>query len=198
MTKHVRAVSEIEQMHKYIYVISAVLALFMPAQVRSQSTDGQRPAPTAATDDGLASKFNKVKRVYIEAFGDDLISKQAQATVMDALSKSHRFIVTENKEKADAILKGVATERSSHELHSTSEGTVVNRAAIADTETSTQTTNEARLVVRLVFSDGDVLWSTAQESKGGKYKGASADAAEKVVKQLLWDLEKLEKQRHRD
>jgi hypothetical protein len=47
------------------------------------------------------------------------------------------------------------------------------------------------LVVRLVSSDGDVLWSTTQESKGAKYKGATADAAEKAVKELLWDLEKL-------
>jgi hypothetical protein len=51
------------------------------------------------------------------------------------------------------------------------------------------------MAVRLVSSDGDVLWSTTQESKGAKYKGASADVAEKVVKQLLWDLEKLEKVR---
>ena len=44
----------------------------------------------------------------------------------------------------------------------------------------------------MVSNDGDVLWSTTQESKGAKYKGASADVAEKVVKQLLWDLEKLQ------
>jgi hypothetical protein len=50
------------------------------------------------------------------------------------------------------------------------------------------------MAVRLVSSDRDVLWSTTQESKGAKYKGASADVAEKVVKQLLWDLEKLQPQ----
>jgi len=50
------------------------------------------------------------------------------------------------------------------------------------------------MAVRLVSSDGDVVWSTTQESQGAKYKGASADVAEKVVKQPLWDLEKLQSQ----
>ena len=38
---------------------------------------------------------------------------------------------------------------------------------------------------------GDVIWSTTQESKGAKYKGANADSADKVVRQLLRDLDKL-------
>jgi hypothetical protein len=49
------------------------------------------------------------------------------------------------------------------------------------------------VAVRLVSPDGDVVWSTTQESKGAKYKGATADVAEKVVKQLLRDLDKLSK-----
>ena len=44
--------------------------------------------------------------------------------------------------------------------------------------------------VRLVDADGDVIWSTTQESLGAKFKGASADVADKVVKQLLADIEK--------
>ena len=58
---------------------------------------------------------------------------------------------------------------------------------------STETINDARLAVRLVASDGDVIWATTKDSKGAKYKGASADVAEQVVKQLLWDLDKLKK-----
>jgi hypothetical protein len=46
---------------------------------------------------------------------------------------------------------------------------------------------------RLVNPDGDVIWTSTQESKGAKYKGASADVADKIIKQLLHDLEKLEK-----
>jgi hypothetical protein len=35
-----------------------------------------------------------------------------------------------------------------------------------------------------------VVWSTTQESKGAKYKSAGADVADKIVKQLLRDIEK--------
>jgi hypothetical protein len=41
--------------------------------------------------------------------------------------------------------------------------------------------------VRLVKKDGDVIWSTTQESNGAKFHGASADVAEKITKQLIAD-----------
>jgi hypothetical protein len=47
--------------------------------------------------------------------------------------------------------------------------------------------------VRLVDREGDVLWATTQESKGAKYKGSSADVADKVVKELLRDVAKVAK-----
>jgi hypothetical protein len=51
---------------------------------------------------------------------------------------------------------------------------------------NTETINEARVAVRLVNSEGDVIWTSTQESKGAKCKGASADAADKCVKQLIF------------
>jgi curli biogenesis system outer membrane secretion channel CsgG len=199
------------------------VALSLPVSVFGQANSQKQSDPPApAADEEMAAKFAKVKRIYVENFGDDQASRQAQAMVIDALTKSHRFIVTEKRETADAILKGVGLEKSSQELHASSEATSVSGAAgshqgsisgsggsvsgssnggfiargagIADSQASTETINDARMAVRLVSSDGDVLWSTTQESKGAKYKGASADVAEKVVKQLLWDLEKLQSQ----
>jgi hypothetical protein len=63
---------------------------------------------------------------------------------------------------------------------------------MADSTSTSQvnTVNDARASVRLVNSDGDVIWTTTQESKGAKYKGASADVADKIVKQLIWDVAK--------
>jgi len=55
---------------------------------------------------------------------------------------------------------------------------------------STETVNDARLAVRLVAADGDVIWRTTQESLGAKFKSASADVADKVAKQLVRDLDK--------
>ncbi len=64
---------------------------------------------------------------------------------------------------------------------------------------ATELIDEARLAVRLVMREtGDVLRCTSQESKGAKYKGANADAADKIVKQLLRDLDKLKEERARD
>jgi hypothetical protein len=62
----------------------------------------------------------------------------------------------------------------------------------SDSSVNTETINDARVAVRLVNPDGDVIWTSTQESKGGKYKGASADAADRCIKQLLKDVEKLE------
>lgn len=174
-----------------------------------ESDDGQDPT----------AKLVNVKRIYVDNFGDDVISKQLQAMVVDALVKSKRFIVTENKDKADAILKGSALEKTSQELHAIGEGTsavvasgaesgsfsgsatsvsgshtgafAAKGAAAQDAQASTETINDARVAVRLVDPDGDVIWTTTQESKFAKYKSSSADVADKVVKQLLRDTEKL-------
>jgi curli biogenesis system outer membrane secretion channel CsgG len=187
------------------------------------ASNPKAPAPADLPD--LDGKLLQVKRIFVESFGDDSISKQVQAMVVSSLTESKRFIVTENKDKADAILKGSSLEKTSQELHSSSEATAAGGAAgghsgsvsgsfvngtgtvsgsssggfasrsmaIEDSSTSTETINDARIAVRLVDSDGDVIWATTQESKGAKYKGASADIADKVVKQLLRDREKIQK-----
>jgi hypothetical protein len=50
--------------------------------------------------------------------------------------------------------------------------------------------HEATASVRLVTKDGDVIWSTTQESRGAKFRGASADVADKIAKQLVSDCER--------
>jgi len=195
---------------------------------------GSPPAPaptvtkTALSDQPeaiLGDRLLHIRRIYVDSFGDGPIDKQIQAMIVNSLTESKRFIVTENKDKADAILKGTGLEKTSQEYHATSEGTAVggaagghsgsvngsfvngmgsvsgssqggfvaHSAAISDSSASTETINDARAAARLVDPDGDVIWTSTQESKGAKYKGATADVADKVVKQLLHDLEKLEK-----
>jgi hypothetical protein len=50
--------------------------------------------------------------------------------------------------------------------------------------------HEALATVRLVNKDGDVIWSTTQESNGAKFRGASADVAEKITRQLVAEYER--------
>src|SRR5208337_2010323 len=95
----------------------------------------QQPSAPAASSESesdpalVARRLLSVKRIYVDSFGDDLISKQVQAMVMAALTESKRFVITENKERADAVLKGTAVEKTSQELHAYGEGTAVAAAA---------------------------------------------------------------------
>jgi len=41
----------------------------------------------------------------------------------------------------------------------------------------------------VVTGDGDLIWSTTKESLGAKFRGSAADVADKVVKQLIADME---------
>jgi hypothetical protein len=66
-------------------------------------------------------------------------------------------------------------------------------AAINDSSVNTETVDSAHASVRLVNGDGDVIWTTTQESAGAKFKGASADVADKIAKQLSKDAEKADK-----
>ena len=51
--------------------------------------------------------------------------------------------------------------------------------------------HEAMATVRLVNKDGDVIWSTTQESTGARFRGASADVADKITRQLLADYDRV-------
>lgn len=210
-------------------LLSLALTLLLQAASAQQPTSPQlAPMPAAATKQIAASDdpaaLLRVKRIFVESFGDDTISKELQSMVVSSLVQTNRFKVTENRDRADAILKGTALEKTSQELHaygeSTSVGTAeggahgeVNGSVIngtgtvsgsssggfiarqmgtSDSAVHTETVDHARIAVRLVSPDGDVIWTTTQESKGAKYKGASADVADQCVKQLLRDVARLE------
>jgi len=134
----------------------------------------------------------KVKRIYVDSFGEDPASREMQSNIVSVLVAGKHFIVTEVRERADAILKGVALEKSTHEVHAFGESTVAGRSAISDSSLNTETIDRAQVSLRLINREGDLIWTTTQESKGAKYKGASADAADMCVKQLLRDIAKLQ------
>lgn len=194
--------------------ISAFLCCSTGA-LAQQSTPAPAPAPAAVPltpampaecaawipkATSIAS-IKDVKRIFVDSFGEDPVAAQIQAMVVTQLIQSGKFVVTENRSKADAFLRGTGVEKTSVESHSYESGTAAGGAyglsaagaAINDAASSSETVNDARVSVRLVNQDGDVLWATSQDSKGAKYKGASADVADKVVKQLIRDIERLEK-----
>jgi hypothetical protein len=174
----------------------ALVGLSM-AQTGQDDARAKQAKIQAQVEAELSEKLLNAKRIFVESFGDDSINKSLQAMVIDALRASKRFIITENKAKADLIFKGAALEKTSQEAHALGTSVIAGAAGgrnasvagDADSQASIEATNDARVSVRLVSPEGDVIWSTTQESKGAKYKGATADVADKVVKQLLWDME---------
>ena len=82
--------------------------------------------------------------------------------------------------------RGAASSRAGREFGSV-------QAAVGEQENTRiqERKHEASAAVRLVNRDGDVIWSTIQESQGAKFRSASADVADKITRQLLQDVEKL-------
>jgi hypothetical protein len=66
-------------------------------------------------------------------------------------------------------------------------------AGESESQHATDRRHEAIAAVRLVNKDGDVIWATTQESLGAKFRGASADVAEKITAKLEEDFEKARK-----
>src|SRR5262245_26143147 len=85
------------------------------SQQASSRQDGSQQAAVSdkaeANSSILNTKLLSITRIYIDDFGPDPTSKQIQAMVVNSISESKRFIITENKDKADAVLKGTALEK---------------------------------------------------------------------------------------
>jgi hypothetical protein len=150
-----------------------------------------------------------IQRVYVEQLGGGQTSDQMRDMIIAALQNSRLFALTDNPERADATLRGSADDKIYTEDHNMSEslGLRTNSgsggatrssskqyggAGITDSETSRiqERRHEASASIRLVDAAGDVIWSTTQESAGGKFRGAMADVADKITRQLADDVRK--------
>jgi hypothetical protein len=154
-----------------------------------------------------------VKRVHVDRLVGGETAAQMREMLISSLQGARLFVVTENPDRADTFLRGAAEDLVYTEVHSSSESlsahSSVGRGKTTRNETRSTASagvgesesnraeerrHEALATVRLVDKDGDVIWSTIQESKGAKFRGASADVADKITKQLLEAFEKARKQ----
>ncbi len=149
-----------------------------------------------------------VHRVYVDTLtgGDD--AKRFRDLLIAALQNAKLFTITENPERADTFLRGAASDETYEDKFSSSDrlnartfvggssgnrktATGNNKIPVDITVGEDESTkieerkHEAVATVRLVDKDGDVLWSTTKESAGAKFRGASADMADKIVKELI-------------
>jgi hypothetical protein len=172
-------------------------------------------AAQSIEDTGLRQLLT-LKRVYVDKLTGGETAAQMRDIIIGSLDQSKLFILTENQEKADAVLRGAAEDLVYTETHSSSDGVNAklnvgsSRGAsgyradqsgglgIGENESdhSAQRRHEALATVRLTNKEGDVIWSTTQESLGAKYHGASADVADKIAAKLKEDFERARRIAH--
>ena len=161
-----------------------------------------------------------LRRIHVEKLSGGETATQIRDMIISAIQRTGLFVLTENPERADASLRGSAedlvytdtyqsaesvdargslslgTPRTSTGRYARGRGfSVTGSAGENESQRSTERRHEAVAAVRLVSKNGDIIWSTTQESKGAKFRGASADVAAKITKQLVADYERVKDKR---
>ncbi|HTR34767.1 MAG TPA: hypothetical protein VMH80_02620 [Bryobacteraceae bacterium] len=159
-----------------------------------------------------AGELAKVHRIYIAILTGGDAALELRDLLMTSLHNSKQFIITEDEDKADAVLKGSGDDDVFTDVFQSSEGINAHSQigfgesqgtrnyassssshsgglGIGENESrrTEERKHEAIATVRLVNKDGDVIWSATAESLGGKFLGASADVADKIAKRLVAD-----------
>jgi hypothetical protein len=170
------------------------------------------PYAEQTPEDESNQALSKVRRIYIAVLTGGDAALQIRDLLMSSLSKSKQFIITEEEDKADAVLKGAGDDDVFTDTHQTSDGLNAHSQIASgsseglrnyansssnhsgglslgenESSRSEERKHEAIATVRLVAKDGDVIWSATAESLGGKFLGASADVADKIAKRLVTD-----------
>ncbi|GAB4407339.1 MAG: hypothetical protein OHK0021_18420 [Bryobacter sp.] len=186
-----------------------------PSPASPPASPPAAPANAATLPDPLAeglTQLLRIRRLHVEPLTGGEAANQIRDMIIAAIQSSGLFALTENPERADAFLRGTAEDlvftdqfQSSESLgfrsgFNAGRGAAVGRnserlgataGVSADENVRIQERkHEAVAAVRIVNKDGDVLWSTTQESLGAKFRGASADVAERITRQLRADVEK--------
>jgi hypothetical protein len=174
-----------------------------------QAAPAVAPAPANPLEDQALLQLLNVKRVYVDRMAGGETAAQMRDMIISSLQSARLFVITENQDRADAVLRGSAEDLVFTDTFQSSDGVDARAglgtnasgsgstrrggrylsAGVGDRESThiAERKHEASAAVRLVSKDGDVLWSTTQESLGGKFRGASADVADKITRRLLDD-----------
>jgi hypothetical protein len=166
--------------------------------------------PDGQSVDSQTVKLLAVQTVYVDELRGADGREQIRDMLIGSLQRSGLFLLTEDQQHADAYLRGSAEDLIFVEVYRQRDGIQVRGSAssseresaesdfrsssfgIGDTDDSyrRERKHEAMAAVRLVLANGEVVWSTTQESSGAKYRGPAADVAEKVTKELALAFER--------
>lgn len=169
------------------------------------------PLQLAALEPSESAQLLCMKRVFVDKLDGDQSALQMRDMLISALQQAHLFVITENEERADVVLRGSSEDVIFNDVHSSSEGVSAhvqasggssayrggssNRSiggSLGENESShsVERRHESSAAIRLVNRDGDVIWSSTQESQGSKFKGSMADVADKITRKLADDIAK--------
>jgi len=170
------------------------------------------PALESTIDRDYLKQLLTVRRVYVDRLNGGETAEQMRDMIINSLQNTRLFVVTENPEKADVTLRGSAEDLVFTEQHQSSDGINAHMNAgsgrstrgasgaygsmsVGENESmhSAERRHEASASVRLVNKEGDVIWSATQESTGGKFRGASAEVADKITGKLTEDYNRARK-----
>jgi hypothetical protein len=175
---------------------------------------GDLPQSPSTIEETSLRELLAIRRVYVDRLTGGETAAQMRDILISSLQATRLFIVTENQERADAVLRGASEDLVFTEQHGSSEslnahGNVGTRngaytrdsrgltagiaAGDSESEHATERRHEALAAVRLVNKAGDVIWSTTQESLGARFRGASADVADKITAKLKEDFDRARK-----
>src|SRR3954463_11142898 len=79
-------------------------------------------AQTGDIEDSNLRELLNIRRVYVDRLTGGETAEQMRDILITTMQGSKLFIVTENQERADAILRGAAEDLVFNESHSSSEG----------------------------------------------------------------------------
>ncbi len=181
--------------------------VFLAAGMAVAAAD--KPASPREIEENSLKQLLQIRRVYVDRLTGGETAAQMRDILMSSLESGKLFVLTENEERADAILKGAAEDMVFTDVHSSSDN-LNARANVgtgrtgttkggynggvgfgeSESDHSAERRHEATAAVRLVNKEGDVIWATTQESLGAKFRGASTDVADKITAKLKDDFER--------
>lgn len=187
--------------------------LLIAGYVLGWAAFAEEPPVPAALEETALRQLRTVRRVFVDRLTGGETAAQMRDILISSLQSAKLFILTENENRADAVLRGASEDLVFTDVHESADGLDARanfgsgsaRGARGqyggvgvgqnESERSAERRHEAIAAVRLVNKDGDVIWSTTQESLGAKFRGASADVADKITARLKEDFEKARKLR---
>jgi len=172
--------------------------------------------PKVTIEEQNLGQLLRIRRIFVDKLTGGDTAAQIRDMILSSLAGTHKFVITENPEGADATLRGSAEDMVFTDVHNTSENinargnagrgrgttsvkdtrqvfSIGGGAGESESSRIDERKHEATASVRLVNKEGDLIWATTQESLGGKFRGSSADVADKITRRLLDDLDRAQR-----